>query len=168
MHHRPHPRDIRGLRQGEMVRHDGFVTAGAHHFREIEEGVLGGLAQRRTAVVEALGAEHQLEQARVVPREGDIGPGAALGRRLGRRGTSRSGRQRGAEAAEGDRRQLADQTGDVAEMMGRCCVRDARLARHRAQRQPLQAVARRDPRRGLQQRVAQIAVMIGLLARSFS
>ena len=60
-----------------------------------------------------------------------------------------------------DRREFTDQPGEITEVMRRRGVRDARLARHRAQRQPLQPVAFQHGFGGLQQRAAQVPVMIG-------
>ena len=74
--------------------------------------------------------------------------------------------QRRTEPAKADRGEFAEQPGHVAEMMRRRSVRDARLARGGAQRQPLHAVALEHGFGGFQQGVVQIAVMIGLLTRN--
>ena len=55
--------------------------------------------------------------------------------------------------------------GEIAEMMGRCGMRHAGLARHRAQRQAGEPVALQHPLGRLQQRLVQVAMMIGGIAR---
>jgi hypothetical protein len=68
------------------------------------------------------------------------------------------------EAAEADGCELAEQPGEIAEMMGRRGMRHAGLARHGPQGQARQPVAFQHPLGGGEQGVVQIAVMIGRLA----
>src|SRR5438105_9936666 len=68
---------------------------------------------------------------------------------------------RGVELAEADRGKLADEASEIAEMVGGSRMRYAGLARHRAQGQPGEPITLQYPFGGLQQRVAQRAVMIG-------
>ena len=74
-------------------------------------------------------------------------------------------RHRGVELPESDRGEFADEAGQVAEMMGGGGVRHPGLARHRAQRQPRQAVAFEHPFGRLEQGVVQGAVMVRRLHR---
>ncbi len=82
---------------------------------------------------------------------------------MGFAGTRRD--HRDVEHPEADRGEFAEQSREVAEMMRRRGVRDAGLARHRAQRQPGEPVALQHPLGRLQQRLVQVAMMIGGLAR---
>ena len=64
------------------------------------------------------------------------------------------------ESTEADRREFAQEPGEIAEMMRGRGMRYARLARYRAQRQARQPVAFQHPLGGGEQGVVQIAVMI--------
>ena len=94
-------------------------------------------------------------------REGDVAAadgGHALGRRIA---VADVGLHHRHEPLETHRRQLAQQAREVAEVVLGGCVRDAGLAGCRAQGQALDALALQDALGGLQQRLAQRAVMIG-------
>ena len=138
-----------------------LLAAGADRAGKSRERGIGGLVQRRPRHIETLGAEHQPVHAGMRLRVGDIGPGPRhrLLERRGGRGAG--GRHRGVELAKADRGEFADEAGEVAEMMGRRGMRHAGLARHRAQRQAGKPVALQHPLGGLEQRIAQRAVMIG-------
>ena len=122
----------------------------------------GGLVQRWPRHVETLGAEHQPVHAGMRLRIGDIGlgPRQRLFQWRGARGGTRR-HHRGVELPEPDRGEFADETGEIAEMMGRRGMRHAGFARHRAQRQSREPVAFEYRFRRLEQGVAQRAVMIG-------
>ncbi len=157
---RPRPHDRGGLIERQSLFGNLLMPAGADRAGQPCERGIGGLMQRRPLHVETLGAEHQPVHAGMRLRIGDIGLGA--GRRLLRqRGAGRGGsRHRGAELPVADRGEFADEAGQVAEMMGRCGVRDTGLARHRAQRQSRQPVALEHPFGRLEQRAVQRAVMV--------
>ncbi len=70
VHQRPDTRDAGRLRQGQMIQLKLFVTTGGDDAGKLGKGRLGGLLQHRLVVIEPLGAEHQLEHAGVVAREG--------------------------------------------------------------------------------------------------
>ena len=136
------------------------MPAGADRTGKSCERGIGGLMQRRPLHIETVGTEHQPVHAGMRLRKGDIGLGAGHCL-LRQRGAGRGGsRHRGAELPVTDGGEFADEAGQVAEMMGRCGVRDAGLARHRAQRQSRQPVALQHPFGRLEQRAAQRAVMV--------
>src|ERR1700682_4195820 len=93
-------------------------------------------------------------------RIGDVGFGPSP--RLLDRRRARSGgiRHRRVELPEADGGEVTDETSEDAEMMSRRRVRHTGLARHRAQRQPGEAIALEHPFGRLEQRVAQGAVMV--------
>ena len=70
-------------------------------------------------------------------------------------------RHRYIELPKPDRGEFADETREIAKMMGRRGVRDAGFTGDRPQRQPGKPVTFQYPLRGLQQRSVQRAVMIG-------
>ena len=165
VHQRPGARDRRRLLQRQSFPCDPFLTAGGDRVRKARERGLRGFMQRRPGIVEALGAKHQPVHAGMGLGIGDIGVGARQPAR-GEWHIRRAGlRHRCIELPEADRGELADEPGQVAEMMGRRSVRNARLARHRAQGQPCKPVALQHPLGRLQQRVTQRAVMIGRILR---
>ncbi len=125
---------------------------------------LAACVQRRPRHVEPLGAEHQPVHAGMRLRIGDIG--------LCARHRLFAAACRQALAAiiaalnlrVADRGEFAEKPREVAEMMRRRGMRDARLARDRAQGQARQPVAFQHFFGRLQQRIAQGAVMIGRIA----
>ena len=71
------------------------------------------------------------------------------------------GHHRFVELPETDRGKFADEPGEIPEMMRRRRMRHAGLARHRAQRQPGKPVALQHPLGGFQERLVQVAMLIG-------
>src|SRR6267378_5094808 len=116
--------------------------------------------QRRPLHIEALGAEHQPVHAGMRLGIGDIGLGP--GQRFLKPGAAaRPGRgHRDVELPEPDRRKFADETSEVAEMMGGRGMRHPGFARHRTQRQSRHSLAFEHPLRCLEQRVVQSAMMV--------
>ncbi len=131
----------RGLIERQRLLLDMLLTAGADRACQSGERGAGGVVQGRPRHIETLGAEHQPVHSRMRLRITDIGLGA--GHRILQRRSARDvrGRHRGVELPEADRGEIADKTGEIAEMMRRRGMRDPRLARHRAQRQSRQPVA---------------------------
>ncbi len=119
-------------------------------------------------MIEAFGPEHQLKHAGIFAGKFDIGIGPAFRLTVQRR--SRCLRPRIhclGETLETNRCQFAEQSGHVAEMMGRRGMGNTRLARDRTEGKTTDALALRNSFSCLEQRLMQIAVMIGLWAIQF-
>ena len=123
--------------------------------------------QRRPLHIETFGAELQSVHAGMGLRIGDIGPGAGP-RLFVSRAARGIGSRRGGivELPKPDCRELADETREVAKMMGGRGVRDTGFARDRPQCQPGKPIALQHPLRRLQEAGMQPAVMIGRVLAS--
>jgi hypothetical protein len=128
------------------------------------ERALGALVQR-AGLLAVLAREHQLQQRGVACREADIGGGARLQARL--EGVARAldrASQLGPEAREPGLGERVEQRLAIGEVAPRRAVADAGLARELAQRQRLRAALAHGPLGLLEQRRAEVAVVVGARA----
>jgi hypothetical protein len=117
---------------------------------------------QRAGRLAVLAGEHQLEQRRVTRREVDVGRRRRLHPRV--EGLARAGDGRpqlGAELVEPGLGERVEQRLAIREMAPRGAVADADLACELAQRQRLDPVLADGAVRLLQQRGAQVAVVVG-------
>ena len=173
LHHAAGDQRRDALDRGEQDETDALGLAGLQgalglplrdQLEQHPEGALGGLVQRagRLAV---LAREHQLEQCRVVRREADIGGSGRLQARLEALARAVDGApQLGAEAREAGLGKRVEQRPAVGEVPPRRAVADAGVARELAQRQRLHAALAHGALGLLEQRGAEVAVVVGALA----
>ena len=126
--------------------------------------VAAGLAQGCVAGVEPVAAEHELEQGAMLQREVHVGlaHGTQPGRGIAAADTADMGVHQVRQPPQATSGAGGEQATCVAEVVGRGGVRDASAARALAQREASQPLLPEQAFGGLDQGLAQRAVVVGV------